>query len=186
MKHLFFISICLATHTFAQELPKLKKNQRYTGECYKDIRFTTEQRRGFFPFNKEFKIELVSFRDPHTIAVSKTGSITFDYKRLHSIKMLSNEHRDKLTDIFYNINFPIQKIKRNTEYIDEPTCYDPHHGIIFSNSEGNPVAYIEICFSCDGWRVYNVKGLYSCQAIYKDLEALFNKVGVIEPHRYID
>jgi hypothetical protein len=38
-------------------------------------------------------------------------------------------------------------------------CYEPHHGFIFYDGEGNVVGHIEICFSCRNYRSDPPRGL---------------------------
>ncbi len=45
--------------------------------------------------------------------------------------------------------------------LKETFCFIPHHGIVFFNSDGKPVAALSICFNCDNMQVYpaaNTKG----------------------------
>ncbi len=43
----------------------------------------------------------------------------------------------------------------------ETFCFIPHHGIVFFNADGKPIAALSICFNCDNMFVYpdaNIKG----------------------------
>lgn len=43
----------------------------------------------------------------------------------------------------------------------ETFCFIPHHGIVFFNADGKPIAALSICFNCDKMHIYpeaNLKG----------------------------
>ncbi len=51
-------------------------------------------------------------------------------------------------------------------------CYVPHHAFVFYNAEGQPIAHLEICFTCNKFRAFP-GGLPE----YVDMKALYALVG---------
>ncbi len=41
----------------------------------------------------------------------------------------------------------------------EVECYDPHHAFVFYDRDWKPVAWIDICFSCDDWSAVPGEGV---------------------------
>ena len=79
------------------------------------------------------------------------------------------------TDIFYNYGF------RGTTYtISEASCYNPRNAILFLDSRGKAIEFIEICFECsrilESSEKVNVGDL--CDQKMDMLKELFKNVGI--------
>ena len=63
----------------------------------------------------------------------------------------------------------IDSLKRIMKYyyhpkIDEPElpkCYEPKNAILLLDKKNKLIAYIELCFSCTGWRILSENKIYN-------------------------
>jgi hypothetical protein len=146
-------------------------------------KYTVQDRKSFYPFNKATQIKLVSFGEQYDSSnVSHRAKFelpklndTICTVRLDQIKELSWEQVDTLTDIFYNTCSRWTIIERT-----EMGCYLPRNAIIFFDKQNKPFEYIEVCFECHGIKYSNkeVVGTEACDLMYKDLQSFFRIHGL--------
>ena len=57
-------------------------------------------------------------------------------------------------------------------------CYNPHHAILFYDSNRHAFSYIEICFECTNYQTYGDFALDFCYEKSQALEDLFQSLGI--------
>lgn len=166
--------------------PLTKRQWRKEGRNHKCIyrnTYTPAQRSAFYPFNKAMGIQIVSFDtipdwkdrdvpDAHKLPVRND---TVCYSMLMEVKLLSVRHTDALTDILYNVR---QQGPTTIETFSQ--CFIPRNAILFLDSAGKMIEYIEICFACDRYAASSEKidmGEF-CEGKYTLLKAFFVSAGI--------
>jgi hypothetical protein len=148
---------------------------------------TKNDRRKIFPFNKAFKIQLVSFQSPdsfkYTYLLPTIGK-KVDYSKLSEVVTLNDPETDSLTDILYNYGFKAVSYI----YIKNQCAYNPHNAILFVDKQDSVFAFIEICFQCGDYRVSNKKIKLGdiCTQKYDMIKYLFSRNGIISGTRVDD
>jgi hypothetical protein len=145
-------------------------------------KFTTPQRKAFYPFSKASHLKLVSFRQQENTDKRKAAiwglpilNDTICFSRLDQVIELTPAQTDTLTDIIYNTCSRWTIIQTTTM-----GCYRPRNAILFFDSTGNAFAYIEICFECHGIKNSSREIVSSdnCDLMYHDLQSFFHKLGL--------
>ena len=157
-----------------RENEKDKRNQN----CVYTKKYSNIQRLQFYPFNKATEIKLVSFDKPDSVIMGgelpmKNGVV--DYSRLKEIKTIDKSQIDTLTDILFNRGYG------GTFYsFSESTCYNPRNAILFVDSKGKTIGFIEICFECAGYRLSSkkIKAGNFCNQKYDYLKDFFATNGI--------
>lgn len=91
---------------------------------------------------------------------------------------LSKKQTEKLKHILYSYT-PQQGCEGWGMGYD--CIFNPHHSLIFYDDKQNPIAHIEICFTCyeiRGFNIYEDKG--GCKQFYTRLNSLFSSAGIKE------
>jgi len=140
---------------------EMRLGEKYS-QCLYQNKYSTEQRRNFFPFKTADTIRLVSYEanQPNydaepvmhpmdTVEIfipMAVSNFKLNAHRIIENKILSLSDIDSLTDIMYNVGFVSQKAYNysNIGY----SCYNPRNAILFINSKGMLTQYIEFCFEC--------------------------------------
>jgi hypothetical protein len=145
-------------------------------------KYSVEQRDSLYPFNVAKNIKLVSFDEKpdgkgflysNGRLPMKHGRLI--YSDLLEIKTLDKSQIDSLTDILYN------NIYRGILFTtSEAGCYNPRNAIVFTNENGVMIAFIEICFECQGYRTSSKKVVTGdfCNQKYDLLKAFFQSAGI--------
>jgi hypothetical protein len=47
----------------------------------------------------------------------------------------------------------LEAITAGREKLPAMRCYEPHHALVFYTRQGKPVGCVEICFTCNRWRI---------------------------------
>jgi len=158
--------------------------ERRNHDCIRRYKMSFSNRLRKYPFNIASQIRLVSYlaqplsKDNPEI-LSHTGlpieNDTICYSKLNEIVTLRLGQIDTLTDILYNVGF-----RGPTFIITSIQCYEPRNAILFIDSKGKTVEYIEICFGCDKTRESSEKipvGEF-CKQKFEILRKYFLKAGV--------
>lgn len=139
-----------------------------------------------YPFNKAAQVQLVSFDG----RVEITGSSRFAFLNidplllsadsatkptLKELRVLTLLQIDRLTDVLYNYGYAGPIYSNETR-----DCYDPRNAILFLDSDGKSIAFIEICFECLSTRQSDEKVLTGemCDSKLDMLRALFREAGI--------
>ncbi|WP_183572572.1 hypothetical protein HDF18_05025 [Mucilaginibacter sp. X5P1] len=153
MRYIFLFILCfIYTITLAQRVkgfiepsPKQIIESKIIDECSFTNKYSTAQRLSFYPFNKAKNVILISFKEDQGIPVKKQ---VVDEKQVLEQITLTQESKDSLTSILYNVGFT--PVKRATQLPSgEASCYEPRNGILFVNEASKAFEYIEICFACE-------------------------------------
>ncbi len=155
LKHLSFIILLLScTVVFAQHRKKKDLLPEFTPrevlldeiaeECFFSNKYNIAERNKFYPFNKAAHIVLISFKEGQNIPVNHK---VLDTQKVLEQVILNRQQTDSLTSLFYNIGHtPVQGAHFVVDHAG--SCYEPRNGILFINSVGKILAYLEICFMC--------------------------------------
>jgi len=158
----------------------------YTVPCVKKTRFSFASRIKHYPFNLSAQVQLISFDG--LVQLSDSGEFSFfssdpallDGTRISPVGLketstLTFKQIDGLTDILYNYGFAG---KPKVALIHD--CYDPRNAILFRDSNGKVIAFIEICFLCGSTRESSNKISLGemCEQKLDMLKALFKQVGI--------
>ncbi|MGZ3898502.1 MAG: hypothetical protein ACXVLT_01640 [Flavisolibacter sp.] len=146
--------------------------------CKTHNRYSTAQRRGFYPFSKAGRIELISYNWPDSVVMG--GEVPLKGEQLDAtyvkeVKVLSGTQIDSLTQILYNVGY---KGYFFTEV--DIKCYDPRNAIVFLDVSGKLLGFIELCFKCQKFRLSSQKirtGDF-CYEKYELLKTFFSSVGI--------
>jgi hypothetical protein len=125
----------------------------YTGKLNPHDRIKT------YPFNTASKVLLVSYK-AETISLDDSttiyeGSIPkeneqIDFKKFKETIILSKTQIDTLTDIIFNYNYQDRKLAMT----EHSTCDFPtENAILFLDINDSCFAYVELCFSCDDYKL---------------------------------
>lgn len=142
-------------------------------------KYSTAQRRRFYPFNRASSVQLAYFdyKDPsenRTLPL-KNGSV--DLEEIDVLVRLNDTELDSLTDILYNSGY--------RQYISSSSkmgCYYPRNAILFADDKNNISEYIEICFDCHQFRKSRNKVHFAPDGFTNQslnlLEQFFNNQGL--------
>lgn len=153
-------------------------------------KYTIAQRRAMYPFFKATKILAVSFKyagfgpeDPFSKVqeLPTEGLIinngVMDTTTLIEKKELNFIQIDKLSNLIFNTDY---RKKDKTHYLTFGKCFEPRNAIIFLDSEGRVLDFLEICFNCQQYRSGSEKldpGVL-CTQKYELLSDYFKVVGI--------
>ena len=164
MKIIICLLILASNLSFAQNFEPIINDTDPDYNCKKTKNTAFEKLVTNFPLNETITIQLVSFTYDNTIYIDKNGnekhsiidSIArigekLNLKNLKEIKTLELPKIIELADLLYNFNYNPKK-KRT---ILGSGCYEPRNAIVFLDKHDNVIEYIEICFSCLGYHVFN-------------------------------
>ena len=130
-----------------------------------------------FPFNVTDRVELVSFSDRNSDLDSIVANKKLLLTTIKQRKDISKKEIDTLFDKIYNYR-SYSDIKTNMLSVSNPSCYIPHHAIIFYKDK-SPIAFIEICFKCSTYKMSDsVEWFGECTEKYEYFRALFKKYGL--------
>lgn len=132
--------------------------------CKKTKNTSFEKLTSLFPLNKTTTVQIVSFEYENSILIEdgkadkqividslpRIGN-KLDYKNLKEFKNLELIKIIELSKILYNFNFDPKKSKT----IRIGGCYMPRNAIVFLDNQENIIEYIEICFECRGYFIFN-------------------------------
>lgn len=134
--------------SFAIFLIKIIKKNRYPTEIESSCRFKKSKKTltNTYPFSKSNKIELLAYSSRED-ALSNYNLIKdgkFMVGKIQQSTILDKSQTDSLFSIL--VNWPP---KEKDYFNTQADCYDPHHCIVFYQDE-IAIAFIEICFECNG------------------------------------
>jgi hypothetical protein len=169
---------------FVELSPKEELLMEMANECVNLNRYDRIQRLGFYPFNKNSGIKIISFKDDEFIPINNRK---VDYSRIYEYQDLSTDQIDTLSDILYNLDYD-PNYKPRTRIAGEYKCYEPRNGILFLNAKGEVFEFIEICFECHKTRLSSkriIEGAY-CNQKFDLLKNFFRTAGIsyVEDERY--
>lgn len=109
------------------------------------------------PFSDAVKVKVVSFKPKlgqkgeYVFEIPKTNN-QIDTTQFHESHTLNLLEEQELLDILMNYNYS-QKAEAISS--TRSTCdYFPRNAILFCDTKGNIIAYIEICFQCSIYELY--------------------------------
>lgn len=134
------------------------------------------------PFNKATKIEAIEFdlrkyaeelrtqlsrtkkrpsgREDEPVSI-ENGTLFVPYVT-HRAFLTEEQHQKLFETLFFNHGESSEIVK----------CYEPNHVLVFYEGE-TPFAFLELCFSCNGWRNYQTKFKDFCDEKWQTLETFF-------------
>ncbi|MCF6405030.1 hypothetical protein L3C95_19165 [Chitinophaga filiformis] len=158
----------------------------YTVPCVKKTHFSFASRIKHYPFNLSAQVQFISFDG--LVKLSGDGEFSFFSldpvltddtttfsTGIKEIRTLTLKQIDSLTDILYNYGFAGKpKVSRVTQ------CYSPRNAILFRDTNGKVIAFIELCFECQNSRESSNKISLGelCEQKFDLLKALFRQVGI--------
>lgn len=147
--------------------------------CLHTNKYNAAQRKQFYPFNQTEFVSLISFQDTISEFSSRLpvkGGV-LDIGMVKEEVKLSLKDIDKLTDLFYNTGYTSKKYG---VIVTRMRCYDPHNAILFFNKKRKVIAFIEICFDCQGTRVSskNIHFGENCTEKFGKLKDFFTSNGI--------
>ena len=131
-----------------------------------------------FPFSQAAKVEIISFpEDKFRLTETEQtydivdGKMQFDESIILQRIVLDNKQKEVLFGILYDY-------KKKDEF-HGADCYRPNHRILFYDDKQRIIAFLEICFICEG---YKLSAGFKPEELYHDkftqLETFFKSVGV--------
>jgi hypothetical protein len=172
------LSLLVWLCTTAQHLPPPSNELQYTNHT----QYKLSERRALYPFKEAAAIMLVSFgpvdlkshedRDMFKLPMEND---TVCFSRLNQQLILSQPQVDTLTDILYNTCYRV-----NINSVTRMACYIPRNAILFIDSGGRMMEYVEICLECRG-KEESKEGLLKeefCDNTYKLLQKYFIRLGL--------
>jgi hypothetical protein len=155
-----FVMIFALTQVIAQTPGEPRTNRQRQKEednhnCVETNKYTPEERMRFYPFDVSSAIKIVSFDNWGDSAIShelpmKGGEV--DFSKITEQKTLKREEIDQLTNILYNVSY-----KGVIFYLWGTGCYNPRNAILFYDSSGHLLEFIELCFECHKERLSSDK-----------------------------
>ncbi len=146
MRRLIVILLLVGQSEFltAQNKAKDLKITRQKGDlnCVYKPKYSSVERRKFYPFNVYHNVKIGSFRYHKDIDLIK-GFKTLNDSLLKS-RLLTYNEIDALTDILYNNHY-----KKKPNYGSVIQCFYPRNAILFYDEAGNVRESILLCFHCD-------------------------------------
>ncbi len=142
-------------------------------KCYENGALTVEQRTAKYPFSKAEEIRIISFDDSYNPLKSDSLRTVWIQESIS----LNSEQINELTNILYNFNY---SKSTKTQMGSSSFCYLPRHAVLFYDSKGEMMEFMEYCFECVGKRSSDEKvemGEF-CQGKYELLEVFFKKCGI--------
>jgi len=151
-------------------------NQQSTDDkCYENGKLNEKQRLVKYPFNVAKEIRIISF-DDHTNPL-RNDSLNTAW--INESITLNSEQINELTNILYNFNYS----KTSDSHLSYASfCYLPRHAVIFYDSSGKMIEFMEYCFECTGNLSSNPQvemGVF-CQGKYDLLETFFRNNGITQ------
>lgn len=154
----------------------LSRSPGYLSYCVKSKTLKPGDLNKIYPFNKNIKIELVSFKPDYESIPKKNGQI--DTTKFIETKTLSHQEEEELIDILYNYNYD-PKVNRDSIIGEINICYEPRNAILFRNKKNKIITYLEICFECLQYRKpKRLKIGDFCQEKFDLLKDHFKRVGI--------
>jgi len=179
-----FFLICSSSFAQNKELENLSIEEQDSlmeknSQCMHRDKFSAEQRKLFYPFNRTEFVSIISFQD----TISEFSSHLPVKKGILNSGLVKEEIRlpkadiDKLTDLFFNHGYISKKYG---VIINRMACYDPHNAILFFNNKRKVIAYIEICFDCLGMKFSSkkIKVGENCTEKFSMLKNFFTSKGI--------
>lgn len=128
--------------------------------CTKIKSLSKEQRMSYFPFSETATIKIVVFKNKniggdgedlmkHIDSIHLKQDF-FNAAYYDEVATLKPSQINQLTDIFFNYGY------RNEQgIISVEACYMPRNVIFFLDKSNKIIAYLELCFACNNYRVSN-------------------------------
>lgn len=201
LRPIIFIPLLFLTQAlYGQPDRKLSKQQiaqeKRNHNCKRTANETFPSRMTRYPFNSSATVQFISFDLDGLVVITADGEITLHSsdpglleldtltgKYTSTVKPLSVREvirltmpqLDTLTDILYNHGF-VGPITGNAHR----DCYSPRNAIIFRDSNGKVVAFIELCFECMETRLSdeNISLGEMCDEKLNMIRDLFRKTGI--------
>lgn len=154
------------------------KDDKVNKNCFYLKRYTAKERLQFYPFNKAATIKLISFDNNDSSMFGgklplKNGGV--DFERLREEETITQLQTDTLTDILYNWGYggPFYSFS-------DPCCYNPRNAILFMDSSNKIIAFLEICFKCQHFRISSkkIKTGDFCNQKYELIRKFFLTCGI--------
>lgn len=130
------------------------------------------------------KIEIISYPDRQwwdTIATSRPGYVTVSESVVDGklmVKAWGIKDRVVLDEDSKILLYKTLDSHNCPEILGETLCFNPRHNILFYNSKGKIISYIEICFQCSKIRVSESLENKVCENRVDELKTFFKEVGV--------
>ena len=182
LKHLILLafSFIIQQECFSQKkkLSKIPAHEKLlSDQCIYQNKFTTDQRRKFYPFNIVDSIALISFKYDDSYYVQNFIKVNYNLIIRDSVfehQRLDSSNIDSLTDIFFNnVLAPLPKGYSRTGTMSQ--CFIPHNAILFYK-DGIPIENILICFKCENYQLSTeLKFEDGCSGKAELLKQLFEK-----------
>lgn len=136
------------------------------------------QMKNTFPFSQAAKIEIISFPADKFRSSEAfqnydivDGKMQFDESIILQRIVLNKSQIENLFDILYEY--------KETDEFRGADCYNPNHRVIFYDNKGKIIAFLELCFICEGYKLslgFTPEKIYHTK--FNQLETYFKSVGV--------
>lgn len=96
-----------------------------------------------------------------------------------SLKILKSSVKDSIVLTNHQRTNVLGLLKTNMCNVNGlPICFDPHHALVFFNSNATCIGYIEFCFACTNYDASGGVRLNYCYEKSEELKKLFRDLGV--------
>ncbi|MGC4041802.1 MAG: hypothetical protein QM710_13730 [Flavobacterium sp.] len=139
-----------------------------------------------FPFSKSTQIKLISLKSKSEEIVGqdlikhidsiRIGKDIFKPEFYTEVATLNTAQTNELTNVIFNYTY-----KKKPYSISAANCYMPRNAILFLDNNNVIIAYLEFCFSCDGFRTSSKDfgiGEY-CSEKYEMIKAIFKESEIV-------
>lgn len=120
--------------------------------CIYKNKISKNNRLKIFPFNKAYKVQLVSFVKPDSVQFTyllpMKGKLV-NYSRLKEVITLDSIQINSLTDILYNYGYK----GIFYSFVENQCLYYPENAILFFDKKDSVFAFMEFYFGGEGYRL---------------------------------
>lgn len=162
--------VCLIGHAIESN----GQRSKYCGNKNREDISKIEQQ---FPFRETESIHLVSFKmEEFPREIPKTNG-EVDFNRVFEDILLPEKYEVELLDILVNYNNDFTK--KHVSWF-QASCYEPRNAIVFVDSKGKVLGFIEICFQCQQYKIEPEKMAIGefCDEKFNTLKKVFKGSGI--------
>ena len=195
----YVVLLFMAQSLYAQKKPPPPppSEKIYRPDCAQITHFSFASRIKHYPFSLSAQIQMISFDG--LVKITDNGELSFTKGEeqirdvglllerdapdtieaipvgMKEIRTMTLAQIDTLTDILYNYGHT-----GNIWTTSKSGCYIPRNAILFRDSDGKLIAFIEICFECQNTRESSdeISLGEPCEQKLDMLKALFKQVGI--------
>lgn len=176
----------MSVHSCQKKLNTSKKDNAITVDTISNV-LEVESEQNYvstFSLPDVEKIEIISYPDRQwwdTIATSRSGYVTVSESVVDGklmVKASGIKDRVVLDEDSKILLYKTLDSHNCPEILGETLCFNPRHNILFYNSKGKIISYIEICFQCSKIRVSENLENKVCENRVDELKTFFKEAGI--------